>query len=302
VFSKLKGLPPRTLGFYCLLADDSEPGYTSYDNWQPSLYDYQTQGSNVLFFTFINPQNMTVPPAYSNLAKCQGQSGCPTNEQLIIFSIGGASYSDSPWPWLATQSAAESMAIEVSTWPSKYNCDGVDLDIEGTAGGTNTAGDNLIAFAKKLKSINSDIIITQPVYGYPQIDAEIDIVNAAWTTNGQSNGILDSIGIMVYQDLESLQYVKDYANATSEWQGFPITVDVPTQSILTGIQGTATSAIMEMANDVISENLGGMMVWFGSVYDETHGKNAFSYGSDDATSMQSQTGQDWIDALQLMEQ
>jgi len=300
-FSTAKTLPTRTLGIYCLLADDGEVGYTSSDNWQPSLYNYQTQGSNVLFFAFINPKNMSVPPAFSNLAKCKGKTGCPSSSQLVIFSIGGAGYSENSWPWLASAAKAQAMAVQVATWPSMYGCDGIDIDIEGIAGSSNTTGTNLIIFAKKLKSLNSGIIITIPVYGYPQIQAEINIVNAAWTTSGQSNGVINSIGLMVYQDTGSLQYVQDYAYATSEWQGFPITVNVPKPNILCGIQGTAASAtITQMATDIVNENLGVIMVWYASVYDKTRCKSAFTYGSDDATTLQSTTGQYWIQALQSM--
>ena len=111
-------LPKGTMGFYCLIADDSYPNYTSHDNWQPGLYPYQMEGANVLWLTFINPTLMpAVPPAMANLAKCKGQSGCPNITTPVIFSIGGEAYSLETWPWLASQSAAESMAAEVAVCP-----------------------------------------------------------------------------------------------------------------------------------------------------------------------------------------
>jgi len=296
------GLPVPAQGFYCLLADDSVTGYTSSDNWQPALYDYQTTGANVLWFTFINPQNMTVPPAFANLAKCRGQSGCPTSSQKIIFSIGGEGYSNSDWPWLASQSAAASMAQNVAQWPSKYGCDGIDIDLESPAGDSSAAASNAVYFVQQLRAANPNIIITVPVYGYPQVPAEISLVNAAFTPSGTSNGLADSIGIMVYQDLNSLNYVKDYANATNQWYGFPITSDVPTQNLIVGIQGTAAaSTIQSMANAVAQQNLGGVMVWFASVWDDTHNQKAFTYSSpDDASSVQDTTGSAWQSALNSM--
>jgi hypothetical protein len=39
-----------------------------------------------------------------------------------------------PWKWLTSKEAAEAMATEVATWPDKYGCDGIDLDIEEGAG------------------------------------------------------------------------------------------------------------------------------------------------------------------------
>ena len=83
------GMPKKVVGMYILLADDTEPGqvychYTSdseyfeeiifsfhsdnYD-WEPKLHPYQQFGSNVLFFTFINPETMDVPVAFKKLGK-----------------------------------------------------------------------------------------------------------------------------------------------------------------------------------------------------------------------------------------
>eukprot|EP00483_Globobulimina_turgida_P003032 UN03037 len=146
------------------------------------------------------------------------------------------------------------------------------------------------------------MLITQPVYGYPQITAENTMVNQGFTASGGYNNLIDSVGIMVYSDLNSLTYVKDYGNATSEWDGFPIPVNVPYSRILTGIQGAASSSpIQSMANSIVPQRLGGFLVWFASVMDKTNGgKNAFSYGYDDATRTMSTTGPAWAKALQTM--
>ena len=110
-----KDLPKGVMGFYVLIADDTVTNYTSTDNWQPELYDYEIKGTNVLWFTFINPEKMpSVPPAMANLAKCKGNPGCPPKSTPVIFSIGGEAYSNKQWSWLETQSAAESMAAEVA--------------------------------------------------------------------------------------------------------------------------------------------------------------------------------------------
>ena len=128
------------------------------------------------------------------------------------------------------------------------------------------------------------------------------MVNQGFTKDGNSLGLVDSVGLMVYNGLESLQYVKDYGNATSEWIGFPITVDVPYKDILCGIQGSAASStIQQMANDIVSEGLGGMMVWFASVYDATRDKPAFAYGSMDATKYNTTTGTAWAKAMKTMQ-
>ena len=52
--------------------------------------------------------------AMARLAQCKGQPGCPNVTTPVIFSIGGEAYSNHQWPWLQSQSAAESMAAEVA--------------------------------------------------------------------------------------------------------------------------------------------------------------------------------------------
>ena len=239
----------------------------------------------------------------SALAKCKGQPGCPSISTPVIFSIGGYLYSLEPWSWLESQSTAESMAAEVAVWDTKYGADGIDLDIETGAGNSQTAGNNLVAFAKKVRELNPKLLITQPVFGYPQVTAENTMVNNGFTKNGQTNNLIDSIGIMEYSGLTSLQYVEDYGNATNEWDGFPITVNVPYDRILAGIEGSASSStIQQMAQDVNQEEIGGFIVWFGSVKDMTRGgKMAFSYnGGDDATKTMSSNGDAWQKAKNTM--
>ena len=46
-------------------------------------------------------------------------------------------------------------------------------------------------------------------------------------------------GIMTYEGTQALDYVKNFAEGSSQWDGFPITVDVPRSSILVGSKGPA---------------------------------------------------------------
>jgi hypothetical protein len=50
------------------------------------------------------------------------------------------------------------------------------------------------------------------------------VINASWNPGGSSNGLADSIGLMVYEGTQALQYVKNFAEGTSQWEGFPIQV------------------------------------------------------------------------------
>jgi hypothetical protein len=297
-----KSLPHRTLGFYALLADDTVPNYGSNANWQPMLPQYMSKGSNVLFFSFINPTDMKVPPAYTNLAKTRGKNengSIPVNT-IIMFSVGGESYSNhpNPWPFLASESAATAMAKQVAQWPSLYGCDGIDIDIETGAGDASNVGPNMDTFVQVLKQTNPGMIVTQPVFGYPQVAAENYIVNHSWDVNSKKLGLVDAVGIMVYQGTQSLQYVKNYAEGSKQWQGFPITVDVTTTDILCGIEGSASgNDLASLAGSIKSQNLGGMIVWFASVIDSKTQQKAFSYGFDDATNVASSM---WANAISTM--
>ena len=87
--------PKKVIGLYVLLADDtSVTGFHTRDcgedKCRPRLYEYQQKGANVLFFTFINPENMIVPNAFQKLAKTRGlnEEGAVPEETVIIFAIG----------------------------------------------------------------------------------------------------------------------------------------------------------------------------------------------------------------------
>jgi len=284
------GLPKFVMGMYILLADDTEPGYHT-DNaaWQPLLHPYQQEGANVLFFTFINPATMDVPAAFQKLAATRGTGveGAVPADTLIIFAIGGYAYSikPNPWQWLTSRRRAEAMAERVARWKDDFKIDGIDLDLEEGAGSRKEAGPNMVHFVRRLKQLQPDLLVSQPTYGYPQIQAEIDVINASWEVGGASNGLADSIGLMVYEGTQALQYVKNYAGGSSMWQGFPIKVDVPTDRILLGCKGASSSTtIKKLAEKSVRQDLLGVMVWFCSV----RGGLVYSQGwdcSDSADSM-----------------
>ena len=101
------------------------------------------------------------------MISCQS-SFCSTK---FICNVGGYAYSldPNPWHWLTSRAAAEAMAERVAAWPALYGCDGVDLDLEEGAGKHKEAGPNMVHFIRKLKQLAPGIIVTQPVYGYPQV-------------------------------------------------------------------------------------------------------------------------------------
>ena len=286
--------PNKILGFYCLIADDTVSNYTSNDVWTPELYSYQMSAFNLLWLTFINPETMPlVPPAMIALSQCRDSNGCPSSKIPVIYSIGGEAYSKTTkqWPWLLNETSAINMANEVATWNTKYNVDGIDLDLEGPVGNDETIANNIVVFANQIKKINPNFIVTQPVYGDPQIKSENNIVKAGFT-NGNNNELISSVGIMVYNGLYSLTFVPYYT-------GEPY--NVPSQYILPGFGGAyPANDITQMANDVKQQNLAGFMVWFASVWDKTRNQKALSYSGNDATIFNQTTGNTWAQAIQIM--
>merc|ERR1712176_1589217 len=92
-------------------------------------------------------------------------------------------------------------------------------------------GETRMHSQKKLKELDPTFIVTQPVFGSPQIKEENYMVNEVFA-KGADHTTVDKIGIMVYEGTGSLQYVKGYVHGTKQWQGFPIHVDVPPQQVM----------------------------------------------------------------------
>jgi len=284
-------LPDKTVGLYLLIADDAWP-YTSETEWVPQLPDYMS-GVNVLFLAFVHPAKMpALPPAMQYIGQHR-----PDGTQKVIASIGGQSYSDSAsWPWLNSVAAAEAMAAEVVQWKTKYGIDGVDLDAEA-----NQNGPNLFVFAQKLKELDPTFIVTQPVFGSPQVNCENYMVNQCFAKGATS--AVDAIGIMVYEGTGSLQYVGNYLNGSTSWEGAPIKVDVPPQKVLLGAGGQSGGGTIEsLAKAAHDQNLAGIMVWYASVIDTATGKvgNQYSGGSMDASIQSAATQATWKKALDIM--
>jgi len=279
---KFVPMPKKIVGIYTLLADEEKEGFeNNATKFTPELYDWQIEAANVMFFTFIKPDDeFIVPESFKRLAATRGTGakGAIPADTVILFALGGYLYSlnTNPWPFLTSQAAAEAKAEEIAQWPDLYGCDGIDLDIETGAGNTKESGVNLVHFVKKLKSLQPKMIVNQPVYGYPQVAAEDYVVNHSWDTERNNLGIADSIGLMVYEGTQSLNYVKNYANGTDQWDGFPIHVRVEPQKIQLGCKGGSSSGtILALANAAVEQDLQGIMVWYASVANGFHYSEVF---------------------------
>lgn len=227
---------------------------------------------------------MVVPPSFENARK----SGQISSSTKIIYSLGGYSYSldTNGWrKWFGSADSARQLAQQVSQW----QCDGVDMDIEQGAGDDETMANNMVVFVQELKRLRPDFIVTQPVFGYPQIFSESLMTVKSWNTQGASQNVADAVGIMVYTGSQALQYVTQYTGAqcTQWWCALcnsakvdtPCTA-VPTNAIFAGLGGDAsqTDVTAVCSAQFNGKGIGGYMVWYASA------DNGFQYagGSNDA--------------------
>jgi len=99
------------------------------------------------------------------------------------------------------------------------------------------------------------------------VAAENHVINHSWTKDGQPLGVASSIGIMVYEGTQALQFVDNYAASADIWYS-KITVNVPYNNILVGSKGGSSSGtIMSLAEQCLQRDLMGIMVWYASVRD-----------------------------------
>jgi len=296
------------LGMYVLVADDTDKVYTSTHTWTPQLFPYQQTGSNVIYLTFLNPKLMpAVPPAMAALAQSRGsgKKGAVPAGTVVLFAIGGQAYSQGEkWDWLTSSAKAEAMAAEVAKWPAKYGCDGIDLDIETGAGNVQGAGENLISFVAKLKELAPKMIVTQPVFGSPSsVPAANRMIEASYnkTLQKPAYGSLSKVGIMIYSGTGSEEWTKYYTDGCSQYctkWSCTLAACVPKADMVLGIDGSAAAgSITTIASDVMSNGLGGVMVWEASALDSATGKRGLVYGPMDASILKLDA---WTAALKTM--
>ena len=81
---------------------------------------------------------------------------------------------------------------QVARWKDDFKIDGIDLDLEEGAGSRKEAGPNMVHFVRfkkskannllflglihtfgscrRLKQLQPDLLVSQPTYGYPQVE------------------------------------------------------------------------------------------------------------------------------------
>merc|ERR1712113_539447 len=105
------------------------------------------------------------------------------------------------------------------------------------------------------------------VFGYPQVTAESYVVNHSWD-----------------------------ADATSQWEGFPITVSVPRSVIQLGCMGGASASVINtLASEAVKQELQGVMVWYASVV------NGFTYSQRYDASQHEESHQGYIAARKILD-
>lgn len=200
-------LPSYMRGLYLLLSDrdmwvknNQGQSVPSNQYWTPRVSSWIHQ-FNVVFFTFID-HDMKVPPSFES-ARTSGQFAAGTK---IIYSLAGDGYSQDIAAWKSTFSNPKALASQVAQW----KCDGIDIDFENGIGADFAFSANLVIFVQELRRLRPDFIITQAVFGWPQVISQSLLTVKSWTNTAQSNNLLDSVGIMVYENADSLKYVDLY--------------------------------------------------------------------------------------------
>jgi len=101
---------------------------------------------------------------------------------------------------------------------------------------------------------------------------------------------------MVYEGTQSLNYVKNFVHGADQWEGFPIKVNVNSKAVMLGSKGsTSSSTIMKLAEEAVSQDLLGIMVWYASVVNGLQ----YAVSWDASTVEDSQNG--YIEALKYFE-
>lgn len=287
-------LPDPLRGVYILLADD-DPQLKVIDrygntviadknaDWIPTFGSW-IQQFNVCFFTFIN-RDCTVPKSFINIIS--NRDNIFTKNTKLIYSFGGQKWSQNNWDWLNTQQDAEKMAEQISNDPDYKNIDGIDFDLEPSV----ASQPGIIYFIRKLRFLNPNWIITQPVFGssseFSERQGIAKTIAYTWplTTdignqynserlNTDSN-LYDAISIMVYDGISSLEYIQNYSQPICTQWYCNIACAVPLNNIIVGLGGNASqdniNTIIERSNNQVSK-IRGYMVWYAQA------DNGFNYG------------------------
>lgn len=121
------------------------------------------------------------------------------------------------------------------------------------------------------------------------------------STNVTAAPIVDAVGIMVYTGINSLTYLKNYVNGSSQWEGFPIHVNVPSTSVVCGMSGGASEhTLNQFVVQANKQNIKGVMVWYASVLDESTNNTAIQYAGGAPDSSNKKTTSMWAKALSAL--
>merc|ERR1712216_776809 len=110
----------------------------------------------------------------------------------------------------------------------------------------------------------------------------------AKVTQGAMLGSLSKVGVMVYKDLDALNFADVYVKGCqpekcSQWY-CPIKACVPAADVVVGLEGRANSTVVSLAaTQVMERGLGGLMVWYASLLDAKTGRPALQYDAGDAS-------------------
>ena len=259
----------------CVIDDNNACVNSASQNYTPDLnYKFLSQ-FNVVWLTFLD-YDMKVPPSFKQIKP-------KLTDTIVLYAIGGQAYSDKaniPPTWMTDENEGEQMAANVLNNNNDYGsdyCDGIDLDLETPIMNKKLPG--LLSFIRYIRSKKPQWIVTCAVMGsagnylYSKDGSEIyNIIAKTFplSSNCTSENLIDTIGLMQYQGVTSLDYVMDWSGNSVSHKSC---VNVPSNRIIAGLGGQDVT--QDYINKICdSKDVGGFMLWcFGA-------PNGPNYGGD----------------------
>ncbi|HJW95622.1 MAG TPA: glycosyl hydrolase family 18 protein [Thermoanaerobaculia bacterium] len=159
---------------------------------------------------------------------------------IVLLSVAGAS-EPAGWSTCPNDTVARSVAQQLMDVVTQYNLDGIDIDDEYSSGDTNNT--SMIMVVDAFRQMNPYYWVTKALF------EDSTYFTASW--NGITLAQLLSYGWeMYYGDSDCTSLLSPYvANGMSAWQ------------LAGGADAGETGSPSALANCIVNNNYGGMMVW-----------------------------------------
>lgn len=269
--------PSRLYGAWLLTEDDTVPTPAG---WYPKIRsDYPF---NTYWLSFLNPNTIfvdgaTVAPsaAFTQFSLNRDKSDGPKSSDLVFYSIGGYSYSQTGnnWSMFDNDANAKAFAAAVVSWKKDYRMDGFDLDWEiGSWALSQTQIQAIYTFITTVKQLDPTLLISVEEGGYPQFAGASVIAYA--DSNGLLSTLMNSVDYfnVMFYSVETPQNALYWVQ--SSWQKDCTTwcalgTQIPSEKIILGVPGCCDQASTQstLKNELCAAGpdgkaYGGYMIWY----------------------------------------